>query len=159
MAAPSGKPGAASTPPGPLAAPPSKQAAALIPPGSMADPPAKSGVVPIPPTPPDLQAAYLAPGAYSTVKSAPVAPTRAGSMTDAWPQLPSDAGVDEDATLPGVAVSTHLSAAGEVHMVDVTKKAKTHRRAVASAVVLMRAETAQRLAAHEAPKGEVLATA
>jgi cyclic pyranopterin monophosphate synthase len=44
-------------------------------------------------------------------------------------------------------------------MVDVTKKPKTERRAVAAAVVRMQPETAQRIARHEAPKGEVLATA
>jgi cyclic pyranopterin phosphate synthase len=56
-------------------------------------------------------------------------------------------------------LSTHLSDAGEVHMVDVAKKPKTERRAVAAATVRMRPETAQKIAHREAPKGEVLATA
>ncbi len=55
--------------------------------------------------------------------------------------------------------STHLTAAGEVHMVDVGAKAATARRAVATASVRMRAETLARVARHEVEKGEVLATA
>jgi molybdenum cofactor biosynthesis protein MoaC len=56
-------------------------------------------------------------------------------------------------------LSTHLSPEGEVHMVNVAKKPKTERRAVATATVEMRPETAQKIAQKEAPKGEVLATA
>jgi cyclic pyranopterin phosphate synthase len=44
-------------------------------------------------------------------------------------------------------------------MVDVTRKPETARRAVATATVRMRPETAQKIARQEAPKGEVLATA
>lgn len=44
-------------------------------------------------------------------------------------------------------------------MVDVSRKPETARRAVATATVRMRPETAEKIARHEAPKGEVLATA
>lgn len=56
-------------------------------------------------------------------------------------------------------LSSHLSARGEVHMVDVGDKAVTERRASASGTVRMRVETAQRLARNDVPKGEVLAAA
>lgn len=54
---------------------------------------------------------------------------------------------------------THLTPAGAVHMVDVGGKSVTARRAIASGAVLMSPATAERLARHEAPKGDVLATA
>ena len=56
-------------------------------------------------------------------------------------------------------ISTHLSDEGHVHMVDVTPKQVTQRRAVASGLVRMRPETAARVLSRETPKGEVLATA
>jgi cyclic pyranopterin phosphate synthase len=56
-------------------------------------------------------------------------------------------------------LSTHLSAAGEVRMVGVGEKVKTARRAVAAGSVLMKPETVERIMQHDAPKGEVLATA
>jgi cyclic pyranopterin monophosphate synthase len=56
-------------------------------------------------------------------------------------------------------LSNHLNQAGEVHMVDVARKPKTERRAVARGAVRMRAETLSRLVERETPKGEVLATA
>jgi cyclic pyranopterin monophosphate synthase len=56
-------------------------------------------------------------------------------------------------------VSRHLSPNGELHMVDVGGKAVTHRRATATGIVRMQPETASRLARHDTPKGEVLATA
>ena len=60
---------------------------------------------------------------------------------------------------PAGALSNHLNEAGEVHMVDVARKPKTERRAVARGTVRMRPETLARLVSREAPKGEVLATA
>ncbi len=56
-------------------------------------------------------------------------------------------------------VSSHLSHRGEVHMIDVGKKVKTVRRAVARATVSMRPETAERIRTGRAAKGEVLSTA
>jgi cyclic pyranopterin phosphate synthase len=56
-------------------------------------------------------------------------------------------------------LSSHLTQAGEVHMVDVARKPQTARRAVASGSILMRRETLERLVSREAPKGVVLATA
>jgi cyclic pyranopterin phosphate synthase len=44
-------------------------------------------------------------------------------------------------------------------MVDVARKPKTERRAVARGVVVMHPDTLARLAGRDAPKGEVLATA
>jgi cyclic pyranopterin monophosphate synthase len=52
---------------------------------------------------------------------------------------------------------SHVSAAGDVRMVDVGGKPLSRRRAVAHATVRMAAETARRL--RELPKGDALATA
>jgi cyclic pyranopterin monophosphate synthase len=52
---------------------------------------------------------------------------------------------------------SHVSAAGDVRMVDVGDKPSSRRRAVARATVRMAAETARRL--RELPKGDALATA
>jgi len=60
---------------------------------------------------------------------------------------------------PAGTLSNHLNQAGEVHMVDVARKPKTERRAVARGSVRMRADTLARLVSRDAPKGEVLATA
>jgi cyclic pyranopterin monophosphate synthase len=60
---------------------------------------------------------------------------------------------------PAGTLSNHLNQAGEVHMVDVARKPKTERRAIAKGSVYMRPETLMRLTSREAPKGEVLATA
>jgi cyclic pyranopterin monophosphate synthase len=54
---------------------------------------------------------------------------------------------------------THLDEHGRARMVDVGTKEVTARRARARAVVRMRPETAARVAAGDAPKGDVLATA
>ena len=52
---------------------------------------------------------------------------------------------------------SHVTAAGDVRMVDVGSKPLSRRRAVARATVRMAGETAQRL--RELPKGDALATA
>jgi cyclic pyranopterin monophosphate synthase len=54
---------------------------------------------------------------------------------------------------------THLDAQGSARMVDVGDKPATDRRAVARAVVRMTPETAAKVAAGDAPKGDVLGTA
>jgi len=72
------------------------------------------------------------------------------------PRLPSDVPIPRPLSAPP---STHLTAAGEVHMVDVGAKTATARRAVATASVRMRPETLARVARHDVEKGEVLATA
>jgi cyclic pyranopterin phosphate synthase len=54
---------------------------------------------------------------------------------------------------------THLDEHGRARMVDVGAKEVTARRARARAVVRMRPETAARVAAGDAPKGDVLSTA
>ena len=54
---------------------------------------------------------------------------------------------------------THLDAEGTARMVDVGDKPATDRRAVARAVVRMSPETAAKVAAGDAPKGDVLGTA
>ena len=54
---------------------------------------------------------------------------------------------------------THLDERGRARMVDVGDKPVTARRAVARALVRMSAETAARVAAGDAPKGDVLGTA
>jgi cyclic pyranopterin phosphate synthase len=54
---------------------------------------------------------------------------------------------------------THLDASGRARMVDVGDKAATDRCAVARAVVRVSVETAARVAAGDAPKGDVLGVA
>jgi len=54
---------------------------------------------------------------------------------------------------------THLDAGGRARMVDVGAKQPTRRHARAEAVVRMSAETAARVLAGDAPKGDVLGTA
>jgi cyclic pyranopterin phosphate synthase len=59
-------------------------------------------------------------------------------------------------TDPGL---THLDDAGQARMVDVGAKPVTERRAVARAVVRVSPDTARRVLAGDAPKGDVLGTA
>jgi cyclic pyranopterin phosphate synthase len=54
---------------------------------------------------------------------------------------------------------THLDQAGRARMVDVADKPASDRRAVARAVVRVSPETAARVAAGDAPKGDVLGVA
>jgi cyclic pyranopterin monophosphate synthase len=54
---------------------------------------------------------------------------------------------------------THLDSEGRARMVDVGAKEATARRAVARAIVRMSAATAARVAAGDAPKGDVLGVA
>jgi cyclic pyranopterin monophosphate synthase len=54
---------------------------------------------------------------------------------------------------------THFDEQGRAKMVDTSEKAITARRAIASARVLMSAETVKAIRAHETPKGDPLETA
>ncbi|QIS42661.1 cyclic pyranopterin monophosphate synthase MoaC [Clavibacter capsici] len=54
---------------------------------------------------------------------------------------------------------THLRQDGSAHMVDVTDKAVTKRRAVAQAVLLTRPEVVASVIAGDLPKGEAVGTA
>ena len=54
---------------------------------------------------------------------------------------------------------THFDSEGQARMVDVSEKPETHRKAVASAQVLMRPATAKLIARGEMSKGDVLAIA
>jgi cyclic pyranopterin phosphate synthase len=54
---------------------------------------------------------------------------------------------------------THLDAAGNARMVDVSEKSETSRWARARAVVRMSQATAERVAAGDAPKGDVATVA
>ena len=74
-------------------------------------------------------------------------------------QRPDDDPCDAPAAPGGNALSTHLTPAVEVRMVPVAGKPVTHRRAVAAGSVRMRPETAARIVAADAPKGDVLAAA
>ena len=64
--------------------------------------------------------------------------------------------MDEPAVPTGL---THLDARGRARMVDVGEKPATERRAIAQAVIHVSPETAARVAAGDAPKGDVIATA
>ena len=50
---------------------------------------------------------------------------------------------------------THFDAAGQAHMVDVSAKAETHRRAIAQGRITMLPATFAKLAAGNAAKGDV----
>ena len=54
---------------------------------------------------------------------------------------------------------THLNEDGEARMVDVSGKEPSDRKAIARAVVRMQPATAAAVAAGDAPKGDVLASA
>jgi cyclic pyranopterin phosphate synthase len=54
---------------------------------------------------------------------------------------------------------THFDAAGQAHMVDVSAKAETHRRAIAQGKITMLAATFAKLSAGQAAKGDVLGIA
>jgi len=54
---------------------------------------------------------------------------------------------------------THFDASGQAHMVDVSAKAETHRRAVAQGKITMQSATFAKLASGQAAKGDVLAVA
>jgi len=54
---------------------------------------------------------------------------------------------------------THLDESGNAHMVDVTAKSATARRAVARCTVNMKKETAAAISNKDIPKGDVIAAA
>src|SRR5439155_13208545 len=54
---------------------------------------------------------------------------------------------------------THIDEQGRAAMVDTTDKSATARRAIASARVLMSAETVAAIRKHQTPKGDPLETA
>ncbi|MDB5618013.1 cyclic pyranopterin monophosphate synthase MoaC [Tardiphaga sp.] len=54
---------------------------------------------------------------------------------------------------------THIDAAGEAHMVDVSRKPSTERIAVAEGVVIMSKATLELIVSGNAKKGDVLGTA
>ena len=62
-------------------------------------------------------------------------------------------------TLDRVSELTHVDEHGTTRMVDVGDKPATDRRAVARALVRMSPETAAKVLAGDAPKGDVLGTA
>lgn len=148
--------------------------------GSAASGTASSGP-PMPSTAPETRGPSLRPpGPRFTRSSAPPSTMAAGELGHRPSHAPGRLTVSErppgtipmaprlPSEVPGAtaprddgpsSVSTHLTAAGEVHMVDVGAKPATARRAVAAAAVRMRAETLARLARRDVGKGEVLATA
>ena len=64
-----------------------------------------------------------------------------------------------DSTSMGSPLLTHLDAHGRARMVDVGAKPETERVAIARATVSMAPATAAAVAAGDAPKGDVVATA
>jgi len=66
----------------------------------------------------------------------------------------------DPATAPDAAPSlTHLRQDGSAHMVDVTDKATTKRRAVAQSVLVTRPEVVDAVISGDLPKGEAVGTA
>lgn len=59
----------------------------------------------------------------------------------------------------GASVSTHVRPEGGVHMVSISGKSATQRRAVAECWVTMSPESLARMNAQDSPKGDVLSTA
>jgi cyclic pyranopterin phosphate synthase len=92
-------------------------------------------------------------GRYALVKCSAVG--KPEKLAAAYDEIVGSAGA---ASAAGPAL-THLTPAGEVHMVDVGPKAETARRAVASARVRTTRETVQAIAAGTLAKGDVLAVA
>ncbi|HEV8260710.1 MAG TPA: cyclic pyranopterin monophosphate synthase MoaC [Burkholderiales bacterium] len=54
---------------------------------------------------------------------------------------------------------THFNSRGQAHMVDVAEKQETHRVAIASGRIFMRAETLRKIVEGDAAKGDVLGVA
>jgi len=54
---------------------------------------------------------------------------------------------------------THFDSRGQAHMVDVAEKQETHRVAVASGRIFMRADTLRKIVEGDAAKGDVLGVA
>lgn len=111
--------------------------------------------------PPSMRSAELAAHHYgdetlpaSRPPVAPAAPPPA-ALVGPPPALP----VPPLAADPAPVLSTHLTQGAEAKMVDVGDKDVSDRRATATGVVRMRKETAQKMARHEGPKGEVLSVA
>jgi len=65
----------------------------------------------------------------------------------------------DPATPAGAPSLTHLRQDGSAHMVDVTDKAVTKRRAVAQAVLVTRPEVVAAVISGDLPKGEAVGTA
>lgn len=103
------------------------------------------------PPPASGPASYRPAGYYSSVNAPP--DVRESPRPHSEPAPPT-----RPPSSPPLA-STHLKPTGEVFMVDVARKPKTERRAVAAGSVRMRGETISRLISGNTPKGEVLATA
>ncbi len=64
-----------------------------------------------------------------------------------------------DEIIGSTAISTHLRTQGGVHMVSITKKKVSHRRAIAESWITTTPDAFARLIAATAPKGDVLGTA
>ncbi|WP_448572807.1 cyclic pyranopterin monophosphate synthase MoaC [Trichothermofontia sp.] len=79
-------------------------------------------------------------------------------MSAATPTFPQPDPVDQPARDPAPAL-THLDRQGQAQMVDVSSKLPSQRRAIARGRVRMQPETFAAIAAGNAPKGDVLATA
>jgi cyclic pyranopterin phosphate synthase len=54
---------------------------------------------------------------------------------------------------------THFDSRGQAHMVDVAEKQETHRVAIASGKIFMRADTLRKIVEGDAAKGDVLGVA
>lgn len=67
--------------------------------------------------------------------------------------------MDRPAEAAGQGGLTHLDASGSARMVDVSAKPATRRHARAEVTVRMSPETAERVLAGDAPKGDVIGTA
>jgi cyclic pyranopterin phosphate synthase len=121
---------------------------------------------PAAPIPPPPTGGYQPAGYYSNVVSgaeeAPPQKPRAPSYElRAAPHAAQILPPPDVPAPPGspAGMSSHLTQSGEIHMVDIARKPKTERRAIAAGFVQMAPETLARIAGHDAPKGEVLATA
>jgi cyclic pyranopterin phosphate synthase len=81
--------------------------------------------------------------------------TSSSSAANQSAQLPQSR-ADEPNPAPAL---THLDAAGEAQMVDVSEKPQTVRRAIAAGHIRMQANTLNAIQMGNAPKGDVLGTA
>lgn len=125
--------------------------------------PTEEALSPPPITEPEAWTSRAAPRDDEQPGLSPAAPPLPGAgAVPLMPERPRTTLVsapDHDGESDPRALSSHLDASGAAHMVDVSPKGVTQRRAVAAGKVRMKPETGLRIARADAPKGEVIGAA
>jgi cyclic pyranopterin phosphate synthase len=124
--------------------------------------PTEEALLPPPITEPEAWTSRAMPRDDEQPGLSPAASSSPGSAVLPMPARPRTTLVsapDHDGESDPTALSSHLDASGAAHMVDVSPKSVTQRRAVAAGKVRMRPETGLRIMRADAPKGEVIGAA